>query len=87
MALLARRKYQVVWFDPDTGDVVKKDTLQGYSADSCWSRGCTRSGHMRLDSYEGKRDDTRTHSGHPTAAFISKLSMIDVAFLFLVGLR
>jgi unsaturated chondroitin disaccharide hydrolase len=31
--------YQVVWFDPETGEVAKKDTLQGYSADSCWSRG------------------------------------------------
>ena len=31
--------YQVVWFDPGTGEVIKKDTLQGYSADSCWSRG------------------------------------------------
>jgi unsaturated chondroitin disaccharide hydrolase len=31
--------YQVVWFDSETGEVVKKDTLQGYDADSCWSRG------------------------------------------------
>lgn len=30
---------QVVWFDPATGDVLRKDTLQGYAADSCWSRG------------------------------------------------
>jgi len=31
--------FQVVWFDPETGEVLKKDTLQGYNADSCWSRG------------------------------------------------
>jgi unsaturated chondroitin disaccharide hydrolase len=31
--------YQVVWFDPDTGEVERKDTLQGYSPTSCWSRG------------------------------------------------
>jgi unsaturated chondroitin disaccharide hydrolase len=31
--------YQVVWFDPDTGEVERKDTLQGYSPASCWSRG------------------------------------------------
>jgi unsaturated chondroitin disaccharide hydrolase len=31
--------YQVVWFDPATGEVEKKETLQGYSATSCWARG------------------------------------------------
>jgi unsaturated chondroitin disaccharide hydrolase len=31
--------YQVVWFDPATGQVEKKETLQGYNTDSCWSRG------------------------------------------------
>jgi len=31
--------YQVVWFDPGTGEVEKKETLQGYDAPSCWSRG------------------------------------------------
>ncbi len=31
--------YQVVWFDPDSGAVKKKGTLQGYDANSCWSRG------------------------------------------------
>jgi unsaturated chondroitin disaccharide hydrolase len=31
--------YQVVWFDPDTGEVERKGTLQGYSETSCWSRG------------------------------------------------
>lgn len=31
--------YQVVWFDPDTGQVERKATLQGYSETSCWSRG------------------------------------------------
>jgi unsaturated chondroitin disaccharide hydrolase len=31
--------YQVVWFDPASGAVERKATLQGYNADSCWSRG------------------------------------------------
>ena len=31
--------YQVVWFNPATGAVEKKETLQGYNATSCWSRG------------------------------------------------
>jgi unsaturated chondroitin disaccharide hydrolase len=31
--------FQVVWFDPATGAVEKKETLQGYSPTSCWSRG------------------------------------------------
>lgn len=31
--------YQVVWFDPATGEALRHDTLQGYAADSCWSRG------------------------------------------------
>jgi unsaturated chondroitin disaccharide hydrolase len=31
--------YQVVWFDPQTGAVKEKGTLQGYNATSCWSRG------------------------------------------------
>jgi unsaturated chondroitin disaccharide hydrolase len=31
--------YQVVWFNPDTGEVERKATLQGYSEASCWSRG------------------------------------------------
>ncbi len=31
--------YQVVWFDPHTGAVKEKGTLQGYNAASCWSRG------------------------------------------------
>jgi len=31
--------YQVVWFDPVTGLVEKKETLQGYGPTSCWSRG------------------------------------------------
>lgn len=31
--------YQVVWFDPVTGAVERKATLQGYSETSCWSRG------------------------------------------------
>lgn len=31
--------YQVVWFDPQTGAVRDKGTLQGYNAISCWSRG------------------------------------------------
>lgn len=30
---------QVVWFDPATGEVEHKATLQGYSESSCWSRG------------------------------------------------
>ena len=31
--------YQVVWFDPTNGKVEKRETLQGYSPTSCWSRG------------------------------------------------
>jgi unsaturated chondroitin disaccharide hydrolase len=31
--------YQVVWFNPQTGEIERKGTLQGYSEDSCWSRG------------------------------------------------
>lgn len=31
--------YQVVWFDPQTGAVKDKGTLQGHNAASCWSRG------------------------------------------------
>lgn len=31
--------WQVVWFDPATGAVERKATLQGYSDASCWSRG------------------------------------------------
>jgi unsaturated chondroitin disaccharide hydrolase len=31
--------YQVVWFDPATGAVQRKETLQGYGPESCWSRG------------------------------------------------
>ncbi len=31
--------YQVVWFDPATGKVERKETLQGYGTASCWSRG------------------------------------------------
>ena len=31
--------YQVVWFDPISGAVERKETLQGHAPDSCWSRG------------------------------------------------
>ena len=31
--------YHVVEFDPDSGQVIKKTTLQGYNTESCWSRG------------------------------------------------
>ena len=31
--------YQVVWFNPVTGAVVEKGTLQGYGPESCWARG------------------------------------------------
>lgn len=31
--------YQVVWYDPSTGAIERKTTLQGYSAESCWARG------------------------------------------------
>jgi len=31
--------YHIVEFDHTTGEIVKKYTLQGYNAESCWSRG------------------------------------------------
>ncbi len=31
--------WHVVDYDPNTGKVIKKQTLQGYSDDSCWARG------------------------------------------------
>ena len=31
--------YHIVEFGPTNREIVKKDTLQGYSAESCWSRG------------------------------------------------
>ena len=31
--------YHIVEFDPNSGQLVRRATLQGYSAESCWSRG------------------------------------------------
>lgn len=31
--------YQVIWYDPETGTVDRKETLQGFQPDSCWTRG------------------------------------------------
>lgn len=31
--------YHIVEFDPDSGSVLRKTTLQGYNDESCWSRG------------------------------------------------
>ncbi len=46
---------QVVEFDPHTGEVVRKRTHQGYSADSCWSRGQAWAsyGFANLSRYTG----------------------------------
>ncbi len=33
--------YHVVDYDPETGDVIKQQTRQGYADDSCWARGQT----------------------------------------------
>lgn len=73
--------WQVVWFDPDTGTVERKDTLQGYSADSCWSRGQAWGiyGFTQVYAYTGELEFKR-HAVRLAEYFLSHLPADGVVF-------
>jgi len=73
--------YQVVWFDPKTGEVVKKDTLQGYSADSCWSRGQAWGIYGFTQAYKFTGDlQYQKQAARLAKYFVSRLPEDGVAF-------
>lgn len=48
--------YHVVEYDPSTGDVISKETSQGYSDDSTWSRGQAWAIHGFANGYRETHD-------------------------------
>ena len=54
--------YHIVEFDPTNREIVKKGTLQGYSAESCWSRGQAWAiyGFVLAYNYAKKKEFLRT---------------------------
>lgn len=73
--------WQVVWFDPATGKVDRKGTLQGYGDDSCWSRGQAWGiyGFTQVYRYTGEvqfKEEALRLAGH----FLGHLPADGVAF-------